>query len=105
MFDALTQEQIEQIVGLMAAEVQKRLTDQDITFELSPGARQWLAGEGFDPTFGARPLRRAVQRHLETPIAKGILSGEYKSGDHILVDGSPKGLEFVKAKATSKAAR
>ena len=105
VFDALTQEQIEQIVGLMAAEVQKRLTDQDITFELSPGARQWLAGEGFDPTFGARPLRRAVQRHLETPIAKGILSGEYKSGDHILVDGSPKGLEFLKAKATSKAAR
>ena len=97
VFDTLAQEQIERIVGLMAAEVQKRLTDQGITFEVSPSARQWLTGEGFDPTFGARPLRRAVQRHLETPIAKGILGGEYKPGDHILVDGGTEGLSFSKA--------
>ena len=96
VFDPLGADQIEKIVDLMAAEVQKRLTDRGITFELTGGARKWLAGEGFDPTFGARPLRRAVQRHLETPIAKAILAGEFQAGDHILVDGGPQGLELSK---------
>ena len=95
IFDPLTQEQIESIVGLMAAEVQKRLTDREITFELTPEARHWLAKEGFDPTFGARPLRRAIQRHLETPVSKAILTGEFQSGDHILIDGGPEGLTFT----------
>ena len=95
IFDPLTQEQIESIVGLMAAEVQKRLTDREITFELTPEARQWLAKEGFDPTFGARPLRRAIQRHLETPVSKAILTGEFQSGDHILIDGGTEGLTFT----------
>ena len=95
IFDPLTQDQIEGIVGLMAVEVQKRLTDRDITFELTPEARQWLAKEGFDPTFGARPLRRAVQRYLETPVSKAILAGEFQPGDHILIDGGPQGLTFT----------
>ena len=95
IFDPLTQEQIESIVGLMAAEVQKRLTDREITFELTPEARHWLAKEGFDPTFGARPLRRAIQRHLETPVSKAILTGEFQSGDHILIDGGTEGLTFT----------
>ncbi len=95
IFDPLTQEQIESIVGLMAAEVQKRLTDREITFELTPEARHWLAKEGFDPTFGARPLRRAIQRHLETPVSNAILTGEFQSGDHILIDGGTKGLTFT----------
>ena len=95
IFNPLTQDQIESIVGLMAAEVQKRLTDREITFELTPEARQWLAKEGFDPTFGARPLRRTVQRHLETPVSKGILAGEFQSGDHILIDSGSGGLTFT----------
>ena len=95
IFNPLTQDQIESIVGLMAAEVQKRLTDREITFELTPDARQWLAKEGFDPTFGARPLRRTVQRHLETPVSKGILAGEFQSGDHILIDSGSGGLTFT----------
>ena len=94
IFDPLTQDQIESIVGLMAAEVQKRLADREITFELTPDARQWLSKEGFDPTFGARPLRRAVQRYLETPVSKAILAGEFQPGDHILVDSGPEGLTF-----------
>ncbi len=97
IFNPLTEEQIGQIVGLMAAEVQKRLADRSITFELTPEARQWLAREGFDPTFGARPLRRAVQRHLETPLSKAILGGEFQMGDHILVGSGPQGLTFTKA--------
>ena len=103
IFNTLTQEQIGQIVGLMAAEVEKRLIDRDITFELSTGAREWLAKEGYDPTFGARPLRRAVQRHLENPLSKAILAGEFREGDHVLVDGGPQGLTFAKAPVASGA--
>ena len=105
IFHPLSQEQIEQIVGLMAAEVQKRLEDRNITFELTPEARKWLAGEGFDPTFGARPLRRAIQRHLENPMSKAILAGELKPGDYILVESGDKGLTFNKALLASSAAR
>ena len=105
IFSALTQEEIERIVGLMEVEVQKRLDDQGITFELTAEARHWLAAEGFDPTFGARPLRRAIQRYLETPLAKGILAGGFRSGDHVLVDKGPDGLSFGKAPVVSGSAR
>ena len=101
IFNALTQEQIGQIVGLMAAEVEKRLVDRSITFELSAGARDWLAKEGYDPTFGARPLRRAVQRHLENPLSKAILAGEFREGDHVLVDSGVQGLTFSKSPVAS----
>ena len=97
IFNPLTQEQIEKIVGLMAAEVQERLTERNITFELSIEARQWLAKEGFDPNFGARPLRRSIQRYLENPLSKAILAGEFQSGDHVLVDSGAEGLTFGKA--------
>ena len=97
IFNALTQEQIELIVGLMVAEVRTRVEERNITFELAAGARQWLAKEGFDPAFGARPLRRAIQRHLENPLSKAILTGEFQHGDHILVDTNEQGLTFSKA--------
>ena len=101
IFDTLTQDQIERIVDLMSAEVRSRLNERNITFELTQEARQWLAKEGFDPTLGARPLRRAVQRYLETPISKAILTGEYQSGDHIIVDSGPEGITFSKAGVAS----
>ena len=94
IFDPLTQEQIEEIVHLMTADVRERLKDRDISFELSAEASGWLAKEGFDPTFGARPLRRAVQRYLENPLSKAILSGEFQSGDDVLVDVGDRGLTF-----------
>ena len=102
IFDPLTEEQIVEIVGLMATEVQTLLEDRDITFELTTKARKWLAKEGFDPTFGARPLRRAVQKHVENPLSKAILAGEFKAGDHVVVNAGTKGLTFTKgdAKAT-----
>ena len=97
VFNPLTQGQIDQIVGLMTAEVERRVADRGITFELTREARHWLAREGFDPTFGARPLRRAVQRHLETPLSKAVLAGEFQAGDQVLVDSGPQGLTFSKA--------
>ena len=89
VFHPLTQEQIVSVVGLMAAEVQERLKERHISFSLTPAAREWLAKEGYDPTFGARPLRRALQRLVENPLSKGILSGAYAEGDHLEVDIDP----------------
>ncbi len=99
IFRPLTQDEIVQVVGLMAAEVQERLQDRGITFELTAAARRWLAEEGFDPVYGARPLRRAIQRFLENPLSKGILSGEFEDGDHVLVDSSEAGLQLIKTPA------
>ena len=56
------------------------------TYELTPAARDWLANIGYDPAFGARPLRRALQKHVESPLSVKILSGEFRSGDHVIVD-------------------
>ena len=92
IFDPLTQDEIVQVVELMVNDVRRRLKDREITFELTPEAARWLAQEGFDPVYGARPLRRAVQRHLENALSKGILSGEYQAGDHVVVDAGGSGL-------------
>ena len=86
VFHPLSQEQIVSVVGLMAAEVQERLEERGISFSLTPAAGEWLAKEGYDPTFGARPLRRAIQRLVENPLSKGILAGHYAEGDHVEVD-------------------
>ncbi len=99
VFHPLTAEQIVEIVGLMAKDVQNRLVERGLTFELTTDASQWLAKEGFDPVYGARPLRRAVQRNLENALSKGILSGEFLPGDHVVVDATKTGLVLTKAVA------
>ena len=96
IFHPLTQDQIVQIVSLMAKDIQHRLDERGVTFELTLAASQWLAKEGFDPVYGARPLRRAIQRNLENPLSRGILSGEFQTGDHVVVDGSDSGLVLAK---------
>ncbi|MSQ16749.1 MAG: AAA family ATPase [Dehalococcoidia bacterium] len=102
IFQPLTQEQIVQVVGLMVKEVQQRLSERSITFELTPAAAGWLAEEGFDPVYGARPLRRAIQRHLENPLSKGILTGEFQPGHRVLVDAGAAGLTLTKFLAASR---
>ena len=99
VFQPLTQEEIERIVDLMAADVLRRLKDRLISFELTQAAREWLSREGFDPAFGARPLRRAIQRHLETPLSREILSGGFVEGDRVLVDAGDSSLVFTKKEA------
>ena len=85
-FSALTREQMRQIVDLQMKEVQDRLSDHDLTVELTPAARDWLAEIGYDPDFGARPLKRALQKHVESPLSVSLLSGEFSNGDTIVVD-------------------
>ena len=70
-----------------------------MTFELTSDANLWLGKEGYDPVYGARPLRRAVTRYLENPLSKGILSGEFTSGDHVLVDAGTDSLVLTKVAA------
>ncbi|MBI4234625.1 MAG: AAA family ATPase [Chloroflexi bacterium] len=101
IFDPLTPDQIRQIVDLIVKQVGARLSERGVTIQLTDTAAAWLAKEGFDPVYGARPLRRAVQRHVENPLSSRILAGEFKDGDRVLVDVAPdgKGLAFRKAAA------
>jgi len=86
MFSPLSLEQMEEIVVLQMKEVQDRLNEYNITVQLTDGARDWLARAGYDPAFGARPLRRAIQKSVESPLSVELLSGQYKEGATILVD-------------------
>ena len=96
VFHPLSQDEIVQIVELMVRDVQARLEERDITFELTHEVGLWLAREGFDPVYGARPLRRAIQRHLENPLARSVLSGELSPGDHVLVDAGADGITLTR---------
>jgi ATP-dependent Clp protease ATP-binding subunit ClpC len=86
MFSPLSVEQMEEIVVLQMKEVQDRLNEYNIAVELTDAARKWLAKAGYDPAFGARPLRRAIQKNVESPLSMELLSGKYKEGATILVD-------------------
>jgi len=85
-FSPLSLEQMREIVDLQMKEVQERLSEHGITVELSEAARNWLADVGYDPSFGARPLKRAIQKYVESPLSLRLLAGEFKAGNHIVVD-------------------
>jgi ATP-dependent Clp protease ATP-binding subunit ClpC len=86
VFHELTEEQLRQIVDLMVKDLQKRLTERKLKLEMTDAAKSWLAKAGFDPIFGARPLRRAVERYVENPLSTKVLKGEFNEGDTIVVD-------------------
>ena len=85
-FSPLSLEQMSEIVDLQMAEVCERLSEHGLTVRLTSAARDWLANIGYDPAFGARPLRRALQKHVESPLSVKLLGGEFHSGDTVLVD-------------------
>jgi ATP-dependent Clp protease ATP-binding subunit ClpC len=85
-FSSLGREQMRQIVDLQMKEIQERLSEHNLTVELTTAARDWLADEGYDEAFGARPLRRALQKYVESPLSVSLLSGEFRPGDTVLVD-------------------
>lgn len=86
IFSPLTPEQMEQIVDLQMEQIRERLSDHGLTVEVTDSARTWLAKQGYDPVFGARPLRRALQRHIESSLSVKILQGEFNEGDTVIVD-------------------
>ncbi|MCA1900335.1 MAG: AAA family ATPase [Chloroflexi bacterium] len=102
MFSPLTVEQMEEIVVLQMKEVQERLNEHDVTVQLSDAARRWLAKEGYDPAFGARPLRRAIQKYVESPLSVELLAGKFKNGAVVTVDVEDNKIVFRAESAPSK---
>ncbi|GAO74580.1 protein disaggregation chaperone [Meiothermus ruber H328] len=94
VFRPLAREQIAAIVQIQLEAVRKRLAERRITLELSQEALDFLAQRGYDPVFGARPLKRVIQRELETPLSRKILAGEVADGAHLYVGSGPLGLTF-----------
>jgi ATP-dependent Clp protease ATP-binding subunit ClpC len=104
IFEPLTQAELRQIVDLMTAKLRARMEERGIKLEIAEAARTALADEGYDPSFGARPLRRVLQRQLESPLSRRVLAGEFESGDLVVVDWSGEGYTFTQRQAETSAA-
>jgi ATP-dependent Clp protease ATP-binding subunit ClpB len=94
IFHRLSKEQLKSIVTLQIKRLQKLLEERQLHLELTDKARNFLADAGYDPVYGARPLRRAIQHYLQDKLAPMLLEGRFKEGDTILVDGDKEGLTF-----------
>ncbi|WP_434389038.1 ATP-dependent chaperone ClpB [Melittangium boletus] len=97
LFEPLRKKDIQRIVDIQVARLQKLLADKRLTLELTGAAESVLAERGYDPVYGARPLKRAIQKFLMDPLALKVLSSEFTPGDHIRVDAGKDGLTFGKA--------
>jgi ATP-dependent Clp protease ATP-binding subunit ClpB len=106
IFNPLGKEQLGRIVGLLLKNVEKLLAERQITLQLTPAAEELLLREGYDPAYGARPLRRTIQRLIQDPLALQILEGKVLPGDHIRVDrdGQKDAMRFERSKAKQPAA-
>jgi ATP-dependent Clp protease ATP-binding subunit ClpC len=96
VFQRLSKEDMKQIVGLQVEEIRQRMLEQRVDFALSEAARDWLAEKGYDPAFGARPLRRTLQRLVESPLSKKLIRGELKAGDRLQIELDNDDLVFRK---------
>ena len=103
IFDPLSRDQLRQVVDIAASEVADRLAEHGVALELTDDARDWLAAEGYDRIYGARPLRRAIQRFVENPLSKKILARELADGDRVIADAGEDGLIFKKAESPAMA--
>ncbi len=86
VFQRLSKEDMRRIVGLQMKEIRQRMLEQGVDVQLSTVAWDWLAEKGYDPVFGARPLRPTLQRLIESPLSKKLIHGELQSGDHLLIE-------------------
>ena len=103
VFDPLAEEELLQIVDLIAHEERSRLSDMGRSFNLTEAARRQLARDGYDPAFGARPLRRVFQRRIENPLSKLLIAGEFAEGETVLVDYADGDYTFASATSASAA--
>ena len=94
IFDQLTEPEIAEIVDLLLADLENKLSERNIGIRIDITAKSWLAKEGFDKTFGARPLRRALQRYVENVLSNQILSGHINDGDIVDIKANQNGLQF-----------
>jgi ATP-dependent Clp protease ATP-binding subunit ClpC len=94
VFKALGKDEIKQIVSLELDKVQKRLGEHQVKLEATEAAKNYLADQGYDPEFGARPLRRVIQNKIEDALSDGVLSGKFKIGDTVVIDLIEGNLDF-----------
>jgi ATP-dependent Clp protease ATP-binding subunit ClpB len=104
VFEALSREQLADIVELQLARLRERLEERRIELELTEAAKELVAEEGWDPAYGARPLKRALQRLVENPLALRLLEGELGEGDTVRVDARDGELVFERAEAAAATA-
>jgi ATP-dependent Clp protease ATP-binding subunit ClpB len=104
VFHALSEEHLKRIVEIQLHRLRQRLAERHITIELTDAAKTHLVRAGFDPNYGARPLKRAIQREIETPLGRRILKGEVRDGQHVIVDFDRAGgqLSFTPEAAVPK---
>jgi ATP-dependent Clp protease ATP-binding subunit ClpC len=105
IFHPLTQEHLKSIVELLIREVEKRLSERKIKLEVNEEAKAWLVQKGYDPVFGARPLRRAIQKYVESPISTSILQSEFKEGDTVAISVQEDNLSFTARKVARAKAK
>jgi len=103
-FQSLTREQIGEIVDMQVAKVAARLNERGVAIELTDAARELIGNLGYDPTYGARPLKRVIQKRLVDRLALALLEGEFSEGDTVRVDAADGELVFTKAPAEAGAA-
>jgi ATP-dependent Clp protease ATP-binding subunit ClpC len=93
VFHPLNREHIAQIVTVLLKDVRKRLAEEELQLKLTDGATEFLVKNGYDEQYGARPLKRAIQKFIEDPLSEKILMGDFAKGDEIEVDVAPEGAE------------
>jgi len=94
LFHRLKEEEMTKIVDIQMARLRKLLEDRKITIELKDSAREWLAKKGYDPAYGARPLKRVIQKSVQDPLSELILSGRIKDGEKVVLSAGKQGLAF-----------
>jgi ATP-dependent Clp protease ATP-binding subunit ClpA len=99
VFDPLTEDDLKRIIELLLGDVRERLSDRKVGLELTDAAKEALVKEGYDPVYGARPLRRTIERRVANPLSRRILAGEFAEGETALVDYNGTEYAFSKAKA------
>jgi ATP-dependent Clp protease ATP-binding subunit ClpB len=94
VFSALSKDEIKQIVDLEVNKVRERLIEHAITLEMTDDSRDWLADKGYDPAYGARPLKRVIQKAVQDPLAEMILSGKIRDGEKVVISANRQGITF-----------
>ena len=105
IFSALGTEELTKIVALQVGRLAKRLSERRLVLEVTPAAEEWLALTGFDPMYGARPLRRLVQKAIGDRLARALLSGEVRDGDEVVVDRVGDDLAVTRSAMESRVSR
>lgn len=95
MFNPLDRQELTRIADIQVHQLQERLDDRRIVLDVTDDAKKWLVNRGFDPVYGARPLRRLVQTAIGDKLAKGILAGEVRDGDTVVIGTQPDGEDLT----------